>query len=99
MKDCGAICDWIEPIIPNHFWFCCQQANGDVLELKDMWQDVLDHVVGEHEWSDGQCSHSPLVLSDTDKPLLGKGSKELEALTKVILDKRWLESLVFLCFV
>ena len=38
---------------------------------------------------------SPLVSSDTDKPLLGKGSKALEALTKVILDKRWLESLVF----
>ena len=53
------------------------------------------HVVGEHEWSDGQCSHSLLVLSDTDKPLLGKGSEAIEALTKVILDKRWLESLVF----
>ena len=33
-------------------------------------------MVGEHEWSDGQCSYSPLVLSDTDKPLLRKGSKE-----------------------
>ena len=60
-----------------------------------MWQDILHHVVGEHEWSDGQYSNSPLVSSDTDKPLLGKGSKALEALTKVILDKRWLESLVF----
>ena len=59
-----------------------------------MWQDVLHHVVGEHEWSDGQCSHSPLTLSDTDKPLLGKGSKAIEVLTKVILDQRWLESLV-----
>ena len=59
-----------------------------------MSQDVLHRVVGEHEWSDGQCSHSPLILSDTDKPLLGKGSKAIEVLTKVILDKRWLESLV-----
>ena len=55
-----------------------------------MWQNVLHHVVGEHEWSDGQCSHSPLVLSDTDKPLLGKGSEAIEVLTKVLLDKRWL---------
>ena len=56
-----------------------------------MWQNVLHHVVGEHEWSDGQCSHSPLVLSDTDKPvLLGKGSEAIEVLTKVVLDKRWL---------
>ena len=60
-----------------------------------MWQNVLHHVVGEHEWSDGQCSHSPVVLSDTDKPRLEKGSKAIEALTKVIFDKRWLESLVF----
>lgn len=50
-----------------------------------MWQDILHHVVGEHEWSDGQYSNSPLVSSDTDKPLLGKGSKALEALTKVII--------------
>ena len=49
---------------------------------------VLHHVVREHEWSDSQCSHSPLVSSDTDKPLLGKGSKALEALTKVMVDKR-----------
>ena len=60
-----------------------------------MWQDVLHHVVGEHEWSDGQSPHSLLVLSYTDIPLLGKGTKAIEALTKVILDKRWLESLVF----
>ena len=37
----------------------------------------------------------PLILSDTDIPLLGKGSEAIEALTKVILDERWLESLVF----
>lgn len=44
-------------------------------------------------------ANSPLVLSDTDKPLLGKGSKAIEALTKVILDKRWLESFGLLCLV
>ena len=55
-------------------------------------------MVGEHEWSDGhEYSNSPLVLSNTDKN--GKRSKAIEALTKVILDKRWLESLVFLCLV
>jgi len=64
-----------------------------------MWQGVLHHVVGEYEWSDRQCSHSPLILSDTDKPLLGKGSKALEALTKVILDNRWLRKFGLLCLV
>lgn len=33
LKDCGAIRDWLEPI-RNHFWFCCQQAKGDLSTLK-----------------------------------------------------------------
>ena len=46
-------------------------------------------------WSDGQCSHGPLTASETAKPLLEKGSKAMEALTKVVFDKKWLESMVF----
>ena len=52
-----------------------------------MWLGVLHHVVGEHEWSDGECSHGPLSASEPAKPLLEKGSKAMEALTKVIFDK------------
>ena len=63
--------------------------------LQDMWLGVLHHVVGEHEWHDRQCSHGPLASPESDKPILEKGSKAMEALRKVIYDKRWLESLIF----
>ena len=33
LKDCGVIREWIEPV-RNHFWFCCQEANGDLPALK-----------------------------------------------------------------
>lgn len=69
-------------------------SNG-YYNLQDMWLGVLHHVVGEHVWSDGQCSHGPLTAAETAKPLLEKGSKAMEALTKVIFDKKWLESLIF----
>jgi len=63
--------------------------------LQDMWLGVLHHVVGEHEWQDSQWSHGPLASSESDKPLLEKGPEAMEALRKVIYDKRWLESLIF----
>lgn len=60
-----------------------------------MWFGVLHHVVGEHEWHDGQCSHGPLTSAETGKPLIAKDSKAMEALRKVVMDKRWIESLIF----
>ena len=53
-----------------------------------MWFGVLHHVVGEHEWHDGQCSHGPLTAAET-----------LEALQKVVMDKRWIKSLIFYVWV
>ena len=60
-----------------------------------MWFGVLHHVVGGHEWHDGQCSHGPLTAAEFGKPLIAKYSKAMEALRKVVLDKRWIESLIF----
>lgn len=60
-----------------------------------MWFGVLYHVVGEHEWHDGQCSHRPLTASETGKPLIAKESTAMEALRKVIMDKRWVERHIF----
>ena len=51
-----------------------------------MWLGVLLHVVGEHEWSDGEYSHGPLSAFEPSKPLLEKASKAMEAPTKVIFD-------------
>ena len=33
MKGCEELKDWVDPII-NHFWYCCQVAEGSVEELK-----------------------------------------------------------------
>ena len=63
--------------------------------VQNKWFGVLHHVVGEHEWHDGQCSHGPLTAAENGKPLLDKGSKAMDALRKVIMDKRWVESLIF----
>lgn len=63
--------------------------------MKNKWFGILHHVVGEHEWHDGQCSHGALTAAETGKPLLEKGSKAMDVLRKVIMDKRWVESLIF----
>lgn len=63
--------------------------------VQNKWFGVLHHVVGEHEWHDGQCSHGPLTAAENGKLLLDKGSKAMDALRKVIMDKRWVESLIF----
>lgn len=63
--------------------------------VQNKWFGVLHHLVGEHEWHDGQCSHGPLTAAENGKPILDKGSKAMEALRKVIMDKRWVESLIF----
>lgn len=28
---------------------------------------VIHHVVGEHEWAEGQCNHGPLVETESEK--------------------------------
>ena len=53
----------------------------------------MHHVAGEHEWVDGECNHGPLVATETDKTILGKNSKALDAIRKVVIDKRFLNTL------
>ena len=62
--------------------------------LQSMWVGVVHHVVGEHEWVDGQCSHGPLTASEDGKTYLAKGSKSAEAVRKVVFDAKWLNSLI-----
>lgn len=33
VKGCGELEEWIDPIV-NHFWYCCQVADGSFKELK-----------------------------------------------------------------
>lgn len=61
--------------------------------MKNMWLGVVHHVLGEHEWADGQCSHGPLISSEEGKTFLSKGSKSAEAVRKIVFDDKWLKSL------
>ena len=33
MKGCEELKNWVDPVV-NHFWYCCQVAEGSVEELK-----------------------------------------------------------------
>ena len=64
-----------------------------------MWQDVLHHVVGQHEWSDGQCSYSPLILSDTDKPFPWKRVQGNRSPNKGHIEQEMARKFGLLCLV
>lgn len=66
-----------------------------------MWVGVLHHVVNEHEWylsysereTSDQCAHDPLSEEARDKEWMKKGSPPHEALSNVILNKRFLNNI------
>jgi hypothetical protein len=43
----------------------------------------------------GKCGHDPLSEEDRNKPWLEKGSPALKALTKIVMDTRFLNTLVY----
>ena len=86
---------YLECISQRFCFCCCFFVFVFVSYVQNKWFGVLHHVVGEHEWHDGQCSHGPLTAAENGKPLLDKGSKAMDALRKVIMDKRWVENLIF----
>lgn len=66
-----------------------------IIYLQEMWFGVLHHVCGDHSWAEGACRHSPEATETQGKTYLKKSSKALEALRKVVLDKKWLNNLEF----
>ena len=65
-----------------------------------MWIGLLHHVVNEHEWvleegvNGGECPHEPLGDDEHNKPWL-KESPAHEALTKIVMDKRFLNTIPY----
>ena len=57
---------------------------------------MLHHVCNDHEWVGGQCSHGELG-EEHDLPWFDRRDKDFEALKKVILEPKLLESFKFLC--
>ena len=64
---------------------------------------ILHHVANEHEWvleegvNGGQCAHAPLTEAERNKPWLKKDSAAHSALAKIVLDKRFLNTIP--CFI
>ena len=55
---------------------------------------MLHHVCNEHEWTGGKCGHDELE-ADHDLPWFDRRDKDFEALQKVILEPKLLESFKF----
>ena len=61
----------------------------------------MHHVVDEHEWvleegaNAGRCAHDPLSEEERRKPWLKKESPAHKALTKIVLDTRFLNTLEY----
>ena len=66
--------------------------------MQSMWLGVMHHVCGEHEWSDGQCSHGPLTTLEDGKEYIQRDSKAAKALRDIIYDAQWINSLKFYVF-
>jgi len=64
------------------------------------WISILHHVQSEHVWLGGECEHEALVGPPTDKdgneiPYFTRDEQALNALCKLVMDKRWLDSLKY----
>ena len=60
---------------------------------------LFHHVVDEHEWiveegaNRAKCDHEPIANDEQrEKPWLKKGSAPHKALTKIVMDKRFLNT-------
>ncbi|KAK0144638.1 hypothetical protein N1851_016980 [Merluccius polli] len=87
-KNQNPILAWMKDIV-NHFWYCCKQALTEE-QFKMMWHGVLHNVRNQHSWATGCCEHEPLDEDSQNKPWIQQGSAAHQALTAIVLDKRWL---------
>ncbi|XP_077363165.1 uncharacterized protein LOC144007387 [Festucalex cinctus] len=82
---------WIKDVV-NHFWFSCQKASNRE-EFMSIWRGVPHHVCGEHEWALGKCLHGPIDDLTLQKEALLPGSPAHQALSQIVLIRRWLKDL------
>ena len=68
--------------------------------LQTKWIRILHHICNEHTWSTGQCEHDELTELPKGRdgaiiPYLEKTEPAFQALQKIVLDVKWLQSLKF----
>ncbi|KAH3843922.1 hypothetical protein DPMN_117457 [Dreissena polymorpha] len=84
---------WV-PDIVNHFWYSCSSCDGDADLLEDKLVGILHHVVDDHVFPLGECEHGELQ-EDPSKPYIESGSPAHIALTKAVMDARFINNLPF----
>ncbi|KAM4697727.1 LOW QUALITY PROTEIN: uncharacterized protein WCC33_013324 [Rhinophrynus dorsalis] len=88
VRECEDIASWIHPII-NHFWWSVKTCGGDETMLRERWQSVLYHIIGQHHWADCElyhsCSHKELTPQENKATKwLKKQSPAYERLREIV---------------
>ena len=78
---------WI-PSIRNHFWYSCRNYNGDELQRRVLWLNMLKHICGDHS----ACSNEGMAEPSEDKEWLDPNSPSMDVIRKHCMDKQWLAS-------
>ena len=99
-KCCSELHYWIKSIV-NHFWWCCASCNGNVVDLREKWLSILNHIKNEHDWESNeifhQCAHNELTLYQMKtKPWLKESSYAYAALQRIVTDKNLISDLKYL---
>ena len=86
----GAVRHYISAVFVTSLLLLCQVK----------WTSVLHHVQNEHEWLSERCDHEQLTGPPTygdgnELQYFTRGEPALQALHKLVLDKKWLESLSY----
>eukprot|EP00057_Strongylocentrotus_purpuratus_P021998 XP_011676472.1 PREDICTED: uncharacterized protein LOC105444208 [Strongylocentrotus purpuratus] len=88
---------WTKHVV-NHFWWCAETCKGDDGVFLNKWRGLVHHVTNVHDWSITgglggvpHCEHGPL---EEREEWLVSGTKAHDALGKIVLDKRLLNTLV-----
>ena len=81
------IAPWI-PSIRNHFWYSCGNCNGDELQMRVLWLNMLKHICGDHS----ACSHEHMVEPSEGKEWLDPNRPSTDVIRKHCMDNQWLTS-------
>ncbi|XP_030837617.1 uncharacterized protein LOC105441958 isoform X2 [Strongylocentrotus purpuratus] len=90
---------WTKKVV-NHFWFCSETCEGNTQLFLSKWRGLVHHVTNQHEWGItgglggvAHCEHGDIDEREEEE-WLKSGTKAHDALVKIILDKRFLNTLV-----
>lgn len=64
---------WI-PSIRNHFWYACSNCDGDELQLRVIWLQMLQHICNYHPY----CAHKSMDSASKGKDWLDPNSNSME---------------------